>query len=140
MSTTAKKQQRPEGDAYAEMQKENAQLRQQLKALEKAQKKKRKRPANAYQQAWGKMYKEEVLHAKSDYATKPKESWLLPYSRQYGPTLNTAPAPKSGEPLEKPDKSVFMKNVGARAKRAAAEQKVELDPPPSPRGVDELNS
>lgn len=141
--------------AYDEMAAENKQLRERIRQLEKATKKKRKRGPNAYQLEWKKQYPVEVAHAKSKTATAPIEDWLLPYSRQYGDTMTTAPNPKNGEPLSKEDRSVFMKNISARAKKAVGcppcpedgggggggggpPTGANGDPPPSPRGVDEL--
>lgn len=132
--------------AYDELAAENEQLKGRIKQLEKASKKKRKRGPNAYQLEWKKQYPIEVIHAKSKDATAPKEDWLLAYSKQYGDRMTTAPNPKNGEPLSKDDRSVFMKNISARAKKAvgcpegggAAGADADDSPPPSPRGVDEV--
>lgn len=132
--------------AYDQLVAENAALKGRVKELERASKRKRKRGPNAYQLEWKKQYPVEVLHAKSKAATAPKEDWLLPYSKQYGDKMTTAPNPKNGEPLSKADRSVFMKNISARAKKAAgcppcptgADADDDADAPPSPRGVDEL--
>ena len=145
----------PQTAAYDGVVAENRALKKRVKQLEKAARKKQKRAPNAYQKAWKAQYPIELAHAKSEWATKPKEEWLRPYCKRYGDNLSTAPNPKSGEALLEDDRSTFMKNISARAKREAAaappqsgsgpptgllddDGKAYDDAPPSPRGVDEL--
>jgi hypothetical protein len=113
--------------AYDSIAAENAALKRQLKALETKTKKRAKRPPNDYQKAWALEYKLELLRAQSSSATTTSycdasaeegipQPELIPYSKQYGSTMNTAPNPKNGEPLETGDRATFMQNVGRRTK------------------------
>jgi hypothetical protein len=121
-------------DAYAKLVLENEELKARNNLLERNGKKRKKRPPNRYQTMWSAEYKPEVTRAKSEEATTATvfmDTVLIPYSRQYGDTMNTSPHPKDGEALMPIDRQTFMKNVAIRAKamqRAEAADTQELAP------------
>mgnify|MGYP006123132317 CR=1 FL=1 len=110
----------PEVAAYESVCAENEELRRKVKSMENIQRKKVKRPPNAYQRSWATQYPVEVAHAKSAESTTrvlyEEGEFLEAYTKQYPADMNTSPHPKNGTALESADRRTFMKNVAMRAR------------------------